>query len=165
MSQGIDGMTDPSQPISRQMASPSPVRSGRSGKTVDHSAPERKAGGEIELLLSEAEQALDAVSRQDAGPPVKPFYWRDLNDHSGQRPHDELELVGSVELDLSIEMGRARLTWKEVNSLVGGSVLALDKKAGDPVDILAGDRLIARGEVLVLADKYCVRVTELTGSE
>ena len=66
-----------------------------------------------------------------------------------------------VELDLRIELGRTELLIEEVIKLREGSVVALDKLAGDPVDILANGRLIARGEVLVLNDNFCVRIAEI----
>ena len=73
----------------------------------------------------------------------------------------ELNALKDVELDLRIELGRTELLIEEVLKLREGSVVALDKLAGDPVDILVNGRLIARGEVLVLNDNFCVRVAEI----
>ncbi len=70
-----------------------------------------------------------------------------------------------VELDLKIELGRTELLIEEVLRLKEGSVVPLDKLAGDPVDILVNGRLIARGEVLVLNDNFCVRVAEILTPE
>jgi len=72
-----------------------------------------------------------------------------------------LDLIRDVELDLRIELGRTNLYLEDVLKLRKGSVVPLDKLAGDPVDIFVNGRLIARGEVLVLNDNFCVRVTEL----
>jgi flagellar motor switch protein FliN/FliY len=72
-----------------------------------------------------------------------------------------LEPFGDVELDLKIELGRTQMYLEDVLKLGKGSVVPLDRLAGDPVDIIAGGQLIARGEVLVLDEKFCVRVTEL----
>ncbi len=72
-----------------------------------------------------------------------------------------LKALEEVELDLRIELGRTELLIEEVLRLREGSVVPLDKLAGDPVDILANGRLIARGEVLVLNDNFCVRVAEI----
>lgn len=73
----------------------------------------------------------------------------------------ELAMLQDVELDLRIELGRTELMIEEVVALASGSVVPLDKLAGDPVDILVNGRLIARGEVLVLNDNFCVRVAEI----
>ena len=70
-----------------------------------------------------------------------------------------------VELDLRIELGRTELLIEEVLQLREGTVVPLDKLAGDPVDILVNGRLIARGEVLVLNDNFCVRVAELISDD
>ncbi len=72
-----------------------------------------------------------------------------------------LPALQDVELDLRIELGRTELLIDEVLKLKEGSVVPLDKLAGDPVDILVNGRLIARGEVLVLNDNFCVRVAEI----
>jgi flagellar motor switch protein FliN/FliY len=69
--------------------------------------------------------------------------------------------AGAVDRELQFELGRAELSRDEADGLREGSVLALDKLAGDPVDIVVDGRLIARGEVLVLDEKFCVRVTEV----
>lgn len=73
----------------------------------------------------------------------------------------ELEALQEVELDLRIELGRTELLVEEVLALKSGSVVPLDKLAGDPVDVLVNGRLIARGEVLVLNDNFCVRIAEI----
>jgi len=73
----------------------------------------------------------------------------------------ELKAIEDVELDLRIELGRTELLIEEVLKLRDGSVVPLDKLAGDPVDILVNGRLVARGEVLVLNDNFCVRVAEI----
>jgi len=84
------------------------------------------------------------------------------------RPHDRdsilefpITALQDVELDLRIELGRTELLIEEVLQLREGTVVPLDKLAGDPVDILVNGRLIARGEVLVLNDNFCVRVAEI----
>ena len=72
-----------------------------------------------------------------------------------------MDLVCDVELDLKIELGRTHMYLEDVLRLRKGSVVPLDKLAGDPVDVYVNGRLIARGEVLVLNDNFCVRVGEL----
>jgi flagellar motor switch protein FliN/FliY len=72
-----------------------------------------------------------------------------------------IELLRDVELNVKIELGRARMLVEDVLKLCEGSVVELDKLAGDPVDVFVNDRLVARGEVLVLNDNFCVRVNEI----
>jgi flagellar motor switch protein FliN/FliY len=70
-------------------------------------------------------------------------------------------MLNDVKLRVKIELGRTRMLVEEVLKLSEGSVVELDKLAGDPVDVYANDRLVARGEVLVLDDSFCVRINEV----
>ncbi len=66
-----------------------------------------------------------------------------------------------VPLDVRIRLGEAEMTIEEVVSLRDGSVVELDRAPGDPVDVLVNDRVVARGEIVVVDDRFTVRVTEL----
>jgi len=72
-----------------------------------------------------------------------------------------IELLRDVELDVKIELGRAEMTIEELLKLQSGAVVELDKLAGDPVDVLINEQLIARGEILVVNDNFCVRINEI----
>lgn len=72
-----------------------------------------------------------------------------------------LDLLMDVLLLLTVELGRAELTVKQVLDLQKGSVVELDRIAGDAVDVFVNDHLIAKGEVVVVDDKFGVRITEL----
>src|SRR6188472_2216289 len=112
--------------------------------------------------------ALSSIDEPAAPLPagVKPFEFKDL--YGGAAAANEqasLDLLNDVQLDLKIELGRTQMHLEEVLRLKQGAVVTLDKLAGDPVDIYANGRLIARGEVLVLNDNFCVRVAELIAGE
>ncbi|VAX35950.1 Flagellar motor switch protein FliN, partial [hydrothermal vent metagenome] len=77
----------------------------------------------------------------------------------------ELDLLADVNLNVKIELGRTRLLVDDVLKLNEGAVVELDKLAGDPVDIYVNDRHVARGEVLVLNDNFCVRINEIVEPE
>ena len=64
-------------------------------------------------------------------------------------------------LELSVEMGRTRMSIQELLALGPGSVVELDKVAGEPLDILINDRLVARGEAVVVNDKFGIRITDI----
>jgi flagellar motor switch protein FliN/FliY len=72
-----------------------------------------------------------------------------------------IDLLRDVDLNVKIELGRSRMFVEDVLKLSEGSVVELDKLAGDPVDVFVNDRLVARGEVLVLNDNFCVRINEI----
>lgn len=75
--------------------------------------------------------------------------------------HGSIELLGDVELQVTVELGRTQMLVEDVLRLTEGSVVELDKLAGDPVDVYVNQRLIARGEVLVLNDNFCIRISEI----
>jgi flagellar motor switch protein FliN/FliY len=81
-----------------------------------------------------------------------------------QQPVDEIsnmDLLMDISLKVAVELGRTRMTLHQVLELQNGSVIELDRLAGDPVDIFINDRLIAHGELVVVDDKFGVRITEL----
>jgi len=75
-----------------------------------------------------------------------------------------IELLRDVELHVKIELGRTQMLVEDVLRLSEGSIVELDKLAGDPVDVYVNDQLIARGEVLVLNDYFCIRISEIVAN-
>lgn len=75
-----------------------------------------------------------------------------------------IELLGDVDLQVTIELGRTEMLVEDVLRLGAGSVVELDKLAGDPVDVYVNNRLVARGEVLVLNDNFCIRISEIVAN-
>ena len=72
-----------------------------------------------------------------------------------------LDLLLDVPLEVTVELGRNRMTIQDLLALGPGSVIELDKVAGEPLDIVVNDRLIARGEAVVVNDKFGVRITDI----
>jgi flagellar motor switch protein FliN/FliY len=85
----------------------------------------------------------------------------DENTPNQENQSRRLELLLDVPLDLSVELGRTRMSIQDLLNLSPGSVVELDKIAGEPLDILVNDRLIARGEAVVVNDKFGVRITDI----
>lgn len=128
------------------------------------------ADDELEKMLQESTSGADHVtggmggaSRPASAIPVAPKF--DLPSLSpamgGGAGLASIDLLRDVELNVKIELGRSRMLVEDVLKLAEGSVVELDKLAGDPVDVFVNDRLVARGEVLVLNDNFCVRVNEI----
>jgi flagellar motor switch protein FliN/FliY len=78
-----------------------------------------------------------------------------------------LDLLHDVEMEVSAELGRTRMSVRELLSLSPGAVVELDRAAGSPADLLVNGRLIARGEVVVIDENFGIRITEIVtpGSE
>ena len=104
----------------------------------------------IAQMLAEAQSSVDEIADAVGG-------------GGGELSESErgIDLLGDVDLDVSIELGRTEMLVEDVLKLQSGSVVELDKLAGDPVDVYVNGRLVARGEVLVLNDNFCIRVSEI----
>lgn len=74
-----------------------------------------------------------------------------------------VELLSDVEMGVTAELGRTRMTVRELLGLQPGSVVELDRAAGSPVDLLVNGTLVARGEVVVIDEEFGVRITEIIG--
>jgi flagellar motor switch protein FliN/FliY len=82
-------------------------------------------------------------------------------EQEGEVSTRRLDLLLDVPLDVTVELGRNRMTIQELLALSPGAVLELDKIAGEPLDIVVNDRLIARGEAVVINDKFGIRITDI----
>lgn len=87
--------------------------------------------------------------------------FKPLNSSVETSAMNELDIIMDIPVKLSVELGRTRITIKQLLELAQGSVVELDGLAGEPMDILINGYLIAQGEVVVLDDKYGIRITEI----
>ena len=149
--------TDLAHPDPNESSEPEPV-----AEVPQAGAPAAVGPTDIDLLLSQAEQAIASI---DSPSPQQddtiPFSFRNLSGTPANNEAATLELIQDISLDVRIELGRSKMRLDEVLQLKQGSVVSLDRLAGDPVDVFVNGRLIARGEVLVLNDNFCIRVGEL----
>ena len=91
----------------------------------------------------------------------EPYAFSDLKGQgAGQRPAN-LDFILDIPLEITVELGRTRMMINELLKLGQGSVIELTKPAGDTLEILANNRLIAKGDVVVVNDKYGIRLTEV----
>ena len=164
-------LADPVDPAASSKTAPE--KSGAVSQAVTETQAAPESNSESPNSTAEIEQRLDAAAKsleQASGSGVsteaeaQPYTLGDLSPTNDGDQRQPIDLVGEVEMDLRIELGRTQMRLDEVLHLRGGSVVALDKLAGDPVDVFANGRLIARGEVLVMNDNFCIRVTELVGA-
>jgi flagellar motor switch protein FliN len=154
------GLGPPASTVQSPPARPRPKRPERLPAGEGDIAPD-----DLDLLFNQAQRALASIDadhpRADPPPGARPFQLEQFAGAPASTDMATLDLVRDVELDLRIELGRTHLYLEDVLRLRRGSVVPLDKMAGDPVDVFVNGRLIARGEVLVLNDNFCVRVAEL----
>jgi flagellar motor switch protein FliN/FliY len=84
-----------------------------------------------------------------------------------QKPEStrRLDMLLDVPLEVGVELGRTRMTIQDLLQLGPGSVVELDKVAGEALDILVNGRLVARGEAVVVNDKFGVRITDIVSPQ
>jgi flagellar motor switch protein FliN/FliY len=91
----------------------------------------------------------------------KQFDFSDLNDKKFSKTASNIDFLLDIPLEITIELGRTKMLIHELLKLGQGSVIELEKLAGETMDIFANQRLIAKGEVVVINEKYGVRLTEI----
>lgn len=118
--------------------------------------------------MAEQEAASRGETQEAAPPPAPPAakaasdrVFRPLEQSGAGGVRRDLEMVMDIPVKLSVQLGRTRITIKQLLELAQGSVIELDGLAGEPMDILINGYLIAQGEVVVVDDKYGIRITEI----
>jgi flagellar motor switch protein FliN/FliY len=136
------------------------------GAAATATATEELDSGAIDELLKSAsfDDGSAAAATAPHGDPAEgaaDFKLPDFQQVMRDAQVSSIDLLRDVDLNVKIELGRSRMLVEDVLKLAEGSVVELDKLAGDPVDVFVNDRLVARGEVLVLNDNFCVRINEI----
>jgi flagellar motor switch protein FliN/FliY len=93
-----------------------------------------------------------------SGEPAPPFGGAGLG---GTQPAHDINMVLDIPVQLSVELGRTKVPIKYILQLAQGSVVELDALAGEPMDVLVNGYLIAQGEVVVVNDKFGIRLTDV----
>jgi flagellar motor switch protein FliN/FliY len=87
--------------------------------------------------------------------------FEDLQDETSEAVSRDIDFLLDIPVEITVQLGTTRMLIKELLQLGQGSVVELDKLAGEPMEILANNRLIARGEVVVVNEKFGVRLTDI----
>ncbi|MBU0718684.1 MAG: flagellar motor switch protein FliN [Planctomycetes bacterium] len=137
------------------------TRLDTSGRPFDEAAAAMAAA-----IAEEQAAARNAPTRSAPMPDLQPL---ELSEFGGSAVASNdlkrVTMLNDVNLHVRLQLGRTRMLIEDVLRLGEGSLVELDKLAGDPVDVLVNDRLVARGEVLVLNDNFCVRVCEVLSND
>ena len=144
-------------------SAPPAVEDGAEQATGDVSDSPAELPEEEMQPEADAEQMPDQTQDQqsDAAPESEVPPLPDFSNMLADAAAGSIDMLSDVDLNVKVELGRTQLTVDEILRLTKGYVVELDKLAGDPVDILVNEQLIARGEVLVVNDNFCVRVNEI----
>lgn len=138
------------------------ARVDATGRPFDEAAAAMASAIEQEA----AQTAAAASAASEAPPGSRPVDLPEIGPAAANlREPQAIDLLRDVDLTVKIELGRSRMLVDDVLRLGEGSVVELDKLAGDPVDVFVNNRLVARGEVLVLNDNFCVRINDIVNRE
>ncbi len=85
---------------------------------------------------------------------------------SGRMSNDmSLDMIMDVSVNVAVEVGRTKMSIRDIRELSQGAIIELDRAAGTPLDVLVNDTLVARGEIVVVKDKFGIMLTEVVGQE
>jgi flagellar motor switch protein FliN/FliY len=144
----LGGMPDDEQEDSPPAAAPTPE-----SQPAESAAPEQPAAP----AAPSAPAGVGAPASQ-----ARPVEFENLGaEHRAGPPDENFELIANIPVQLSVELGRTQRTLGEILEFGTGSTIQLDKPADEPVDILAGGRHIAKGEVVVIDDNFAVRIRQI----
>ncbi len=105
----------------------------------------------------------EADSTQEAAPPANAAaaLFPQLGAGGAGAQRDDIDMVLDIPVQLTVELGRTRIPIKHILQLAQGSVVELDALAGEPMDVLVNGFLIAQGEVVVVNDRFGIRLTDI----
>lgn len=115
-------------------------------------------------VIGEQQSATVSGQKQGGGENYQPaeFDEKHRDDGRGQQTGDtNLDVILDIPVTLSMEIGRTRISIQDLLQLAKGSVVELDRMAGEPLDVLVNGTLVARGEVVVVNDKFGVRLNDV----
>ncbi len=151
------------QPSQPEAAGDSPQANPTDGAPAE--SPEAMAEQAIDTAHKAAEQIKNETLPRGSQPQSEEPQPLQLDDLVPKQTIEELaaglNLLDDIDLNVRVELGRTLMYVEDVLRLNENSVVELDKAAGDPVDIFVNDRHVARGEVLVLNESFCVRISEI----
>ncbi|ANA36074.1 flagellar motor switch protein FliN [Ralstonia mannitolilytica] len=125
---------------------------------------------DVEMTMEEA-MALEAAQRAAANPPASaaaaapggpsPVFKPLTPDGLGTAQRNDIDMILDIPVQLTVELGRTKVPIKNLLQLAQGSVVELDALAGEPMDVLVNGYLIAQGEVVVVNEKFGIRLTDI----
>ena len=149
----------PQTPPPAQPAAQAPVQQPPVQQAPVQQAPVQQAPVQQAPVQQAPVQQAPEPKRINATPLPMPAL--DVEERIGKEQADNLELIMSVPLEISVEIGRTRRKVEDILSFSKGSLVVLDKLAGDQVDLFVNGLCVARGDVVVIDDNFGVRITEV----
>ena len=125
----------------------------------DEDANQDEMADEWAAAMAEAEAAEATDGDEDSG--TAPVELDELTDQGGPAANPDLDVILDIPVTISMEVGSSSITIRNLLQLNQGSVIELDRLAGEPLDVLVNGTLIAHGEVVVVNEKFGIRMTDV----
>ena len=157
----LGGSAEPAEPEKEPESAPAPAPEKKEEPPA--AKTEQPAASSAHEQVAAASQSLSAGQQQQPTKDYQPVQFGSLEEQQQpvQADTTNMGLILDVPLEVTVELGRTRKSIKEVLELVPGSIIELEKLAGEPVDLKVNGKLIAKGEVVVIDENFGVRVTEI----
>ena len=129
--------------------------------TEENGSPEKDAMADWAEALEEQQAITGDASIDEQGGPLAGEPLRAFDTGATEAPVNDINMVLDIPVTLSVELGRTKVPIKNILQLAQGSVVELDAMAGEPMDVLINGYLIAQGEVVVVNEKFGIRLTDV----
>ncbi|TVQ26664.1 MAG: flagellar motor switch protein FliN [Spirochaetaceae bacterium] len=160
----VDAIEAPAAPQAAPKSNPSPQQAQPQASTgFGAQTAEPQGGGFGGGAMGGMQDSMAGMfgGGQGGGPSVQSVQFPNLQAGSSGGEQGNISLLMDVYMEMTVELGRTRKLIKEILGMGEGTIIELDKLAGEPVDILVNHKLIAKGEVVVIDENFGVRVTEI----
>jgi flagellar motor switch protein FliN/FliY len=124
-------------------------------------ADENSTSMEDDWAAAIAEQSRSEAAAAPAVQPAATAAFQDFGAGTKTATHNDIDFILDIPVQLTVELGRTKIAIKNLLQLAQGSVVELDGMAGEPMDVLVNGCLIAQGEVVVVNDKFGIRLTDI----
>jgi len=121
-------------------------------------------GPEDQTPIEETTETTAEGEQQGTVTPEAVAEFGELAMAAGETDPASLSMLFDLSMPVAVELGRTRLSVQDILSLGRGSVIQLDRLAGEPIDVFVGDRRFAEGEVIVVGEQFGIRITRIIGS-
>ncbi|MGV7209044.1 flagellar motor switch protein FliN [Oxalobacteraceae bacterium A2-2] len=113
-------------------------------------------------IAEQAKAEAEALAKEQATQTATAAVFKDFSSHPNKtETHNDIDFILDIPVQLTVELGRTKIAIKNLLQLAQGSVVELDGLAGEPMDVLVNGCLIAQGEVVVVNDKFGIRLTDI----
>jgi len=130
-------------------------------ETLNEKNPEETNAAVDSENQEKAEEKAAEKSKAREKPEAKPAQFSDVKDVGSPAAQKSIDFILDIPLQVTVELGRTQVLINDLLQLGQGSVVELSKLAGEPMEVLVNQKLIARGEVIVVNEKFGVRLTDI----